>query len=93
MSEALGNIDMSPKGENTCKEEKQETFFLLWDHFSELGCCDMNPAKPKHPGQTILPVLSTGHKKRRVNFFKYQPLEKFPRQPQGFDLLIRDMND
>lgn len=70
MSEALGNSDMSPESENTSKGEKQETFFLLWGHFSGSGCCDMNPAKPKYPGWTVLLVLPTGHKKRRVHFFE-----------------------
>ena len=69
MSEELANIDMSPEGENTCKEEKQEKFFLVWVHFSGLGCSDTNPAKPKGLGSTIMLILSQA-KKKRVNFFE-----------------------
>lgn len=66
----LPTLITSPEDENTCREDKQEKFFLLWDRFSSLGCFDANPAKPKSLGQTIMHVLSMGQKKKRVDFFE-----------------------
>lgn len=73
----------SPEGENNGKEENQEGFTLLWDHFSGLGSCDMNPADLQCSGKTVL-LASTNHKKRRVNFLKHRSLKNFSKAVSGF---------